>query len=144
MSYSDYVQAAKIGKKDYQSKLMAGESPTREVLDDILHTTKSYREVSLGLVQIPLAQVVGTKTAGRSNSFSSNFMPILDPNSEFASKWMTLSTAQQEEGITDPIIAYEYMNKFYVLEGNKRVSVLKYYDAVSVMGQVTRILPKNR
>ena len=142
MSYSDYVQAAKIGKKDYQSKLMAGESPTLEVLDDILHTTKSYREVSLGLVQIPLAQVVGTKTAGRSNSFSSNFMPILDPNSEFASKWMTLSTAQQEEGITDPIIAYEYMNKFYVLEGNKRVSVLKYYDAVSVMGQVTRILPK--
>ena len=142
MSYSDYVQAAKIGKKDYQSKLMAGESPTLEVLDDILHTTKSYREVSLGLVQIPLAQVVGTKTVGRSNSFSSNFMPILDPNSEFASKWMTLSTAQQEEGITDPIIAYEYMNKFYVLEGNKRVSVLKYYDAVSVMGQVTRILPK--
>lgn len=69
MSYSDYVQAAKIGKKDYQSKLMAGESPTLEVLDDILHTTKSYREVSLGLVQIPLAQVVGTKTAGRSNSF---------------------------------------------------------------------------
>ena len=68
-------------------------------------------------------------------------MPILDPNSEFASKWMTLCTAQQEEGITDPIIAYEYMNKFYVLEGNKRVSVLKYYDAVSVMGQVTRILP---
>ena len=57
MSYSDYVQAAKIGKKDYQSKLMAGESPTLEVLDDILHTTKSYREVSLGLVQIPLAQV---------------------------------------------------------------------------------------
>ena len=37
MSYSDYVQAAKIGKKDYQSKLMAGESPTLEVLDDILH-----------------------------------------------------------------------------------------------------------
>lgn len=57
---------------------------------------------------------------------------------------MTLSTAQQEEGITDPIIAYEYMNKFYVLEGNKRVSVLKYYDAVSVMGQVTRILPKKQ
>ena len=33
------------------------------------------------------------------------------------------------------------MNKFYVEEGNKRVSVLKYYDAVSVPGIVTRILP---
>lgn len=142
MSFTDYTQAAKLGKKDYQSKLMAGKSPTLEVLDDILHTTKDYREVSLGLVQIPLDQIVGTKTAGRSTAFSSNFMPILEPTSEFASKWIHLCTAQQKEGITDPITAYEYMNKFYVLEGNKRVSVLKYFDAVSIMGNVTRIMPK--
>lgn len=142
MSFIDYSQAAKLGKKDYQSKLMAGKSPTLEVLDDILHTTKDYREVSLGLVQIPLDQIVGTKTVGRSTSFSSNFMPILDSNSEFASKWIQLCTSQQEEGIKDPITAYEYMNKFYVLEGNKRVSVLKYFDAVSIMGNVIRIMPK--
>lgn len=142
MSFIDYSQAAKLGKKDYQSKLMAGKSPTLEVLDDILHTTKDYREVSLGLVQIPLDQIVGTKTVGRSTSFSSNFMPILESNSEFASKWIQLCTSQQEEGIKDPITAYEYMNKFYVLEGNKRVSVLKYFDAVSIMGNVIRIMPK--
>lgn len=142
MSFTDYTQAAKLGKKDYQSKLIAGKSPTLEVLDDILHTTKDYREVSLGLVQIPLDQIVGTKTAGRSTAFSSNFMPILDSSSEFASKWIRLCTSQQEEGIKDPITAYEYMNKFYVLEGNKRVSVLKYFDAVSVMGNVIRIMPK--
>lgn len=142
MSFNDYIQAAKLGKKDYQSKLMSGKSPTLEVLDDILHTTKDYREVSLGLVEIPLEQIVGTKTTGRSNSFSSNFMPILDSDSEFAAKWIHLCISQQEEGIKDPIKAYEYMNKFYVLEGNKRVSVLKYFDAVSIMGEVTRILPK--
>ena len=34
------------------------------------------------------------------------------------------------------------MNKFYVLEGNKRVSVMKYYGVVSVPGIVTRIVPK--
>ena len=33
------------------------------------------------------------------------------------------------------------MNKFYVLEGNKRVSVLKYFDAVSIAGNVIRIMP---
>lgn len=142
MSFNDYIQAAKLGKKDYQSNLMSGKSPTLEVLDDILHTTKDYREVSLGLVEIPLEQIVGTKTTGRSNSFSSNFMPILDSDSEFAAKWIHLCISQQEEGIKDPIKAYEYMNKFYVLEGNKRVSVLKYFDAVSIMGEVTRILPK--
>ena len=40
------------------------------------------------------------------------------------------------------IKAYEYMNQFYVEEGNKRVSVLKYYGAVSVPGTVTRIIPR--
>ena len=34
------------------------------------------------------------------------------------------------------------MNKFYIQEGNKRVSVLKYYDVVSAPGEVTRIIPK--
>lgn len=142
MPYSDYVRASKIGKKDYQSKVLKGQLPTLEVLDDILHSTRDYREVSLGLVNIPLDQIVGTKTSGRSNSFSSNFMPILDVHTEFASKWIALSKYQEEEGIADPIIAYEYMNKFYVLEGNKRVSVLKYYGAASIMGTVTRIIPK--
>lgn len=142
MPYSDYVKASKIGKKDYQSKVLKGQLPTLEVLDDILHSTRDYREVSLGLVNIPLDQIVGTKTSGRSNSFSSNFMPILDVHTEFASKWIALSKYQEEEGIADPIIAYEYMNKFYVLEGNKRVSVLKYYGAASIMGTVTRIIPK--
>ena len=33
------------------------------------------------------------------------------------------------------------MNRFYVLEGHKRVSVLKYFDAVSIPAVVTRILP---
>lgn len=142
MSFMDYTQAAKLGKKDYQSKLISRESPTLEVLDDILHTIKNYKEVSLGLVEIPLDQIVGTKTAARSTAFSSNFMPILDSSSEFASKWIRLCESQQEEGIKDPITAYEYMNKFYVLEGNKRVSVLKYFDAVSIVGNVIRIMPK--
>ena len=57
-------------------------------------------------------------------------------------KWSRLSTSHVEEGIREPIKAYEYMNKFYVLEGNKRVSVMKYFDVVSIPGTVTRIIPK--
>ena len=34
------------------------------------------------------------------------------------------------------------MNKFYVEEGNKRVSVMKYFEADSIRGEVTRIIPK--
>ena len=142
MSMQDYEKAYKLGKKEYQKRLMEGKRPTLKVLDEILPSKGSYSEVPLGLVQIPLDQVVGTKTDSRSNAFARNFMPILKENSEFAYKWARLCEAQVEEGIRDPIKAYEYMNKFYVVEGNKRVSVLKYFEVSTIPGNVTRIIPK--
>lgn len=142
MSKEDYSKAFKSGKKDFQARMLRGEKPTLQVLDDILPERGNYFEAPIGLVQIPTEQIVGTKTIGRSNSFAGNFMPILHENSEFAQKWSTLSTSHVEEGIRDPIKAYEYMNKFYVLEGNKRVSVMKYHKAVSIPGEVIRIVPK--
>ena len=142
MTLEDYAKAYKMGKKDYQYRLLHGMQPTLQVLDDILPSKGSYSEVPLGLVQIPIDQIVGTKNGGRSSAFAGNFMPILDDHSEFALKWSKLNEAHITEGIRDPIKAYEYMNKFYVEEGNKRVSVMKYYGVVSVPGNVTRIIPK--
>ncbi len=141
MSLIEYEKAYKLGKKDYQARMLKGQQPTLKVLDDILPCDTQYKEVSLGVVQIPMNRIVGTKTGGRSNAFASNFMPILRESTEFAAKWENLCASHIEEGIRDSIKAYEYMNEFYVAEGNKRVSVLKYFDAVSVQGDVTRILP---
>lgn len=142
MAREDYIKAYKAGKKDYQSRMMRGEKPTLQVLDDIMPEPGTYHEVPLGLVQIPVDRIVGTKTVGRSSSFAGNFMPILRDDTEFASKWSKLSTSQTEEGIRDPIKAYEYMNYFYVEEGNKRVSVMKFFGAVSIPGNVIRIVPR--
>ena len=86
----EYNKAYKLGKKDYQARMMKGEKPTLEVLDDILPARGSCSEVSLGLVQIPMEQIVGTKTESRSNAFAGNFMPILRENTEFAYKWAAL------------------------------------------------------
>ncbi len=141
MSKEDYSKAYKLGKKDYQTRLLKGELPTLKVLDYILPAKEDYKEIPLGLVQIPISQIEGTKTDARSNAFAGNFMPILGEDTEFAQKWSALSTSHVEEGIREPIKAYEYMNRFYVEEGNKRVSVLKYFDVVSIPGMVTRILP---
>ena len=141
MALKDYNKAFRYGKKEYESRLLAGRKPTLESLDEILPDEALSTE-SLGLVQIPIDQIVGTRYSGRSSAFASNFMPILESNTEFAIKWAKLSTSHEKEGIHEPIKAWEYMNKFYVEEGNKRVSVLKYFDAVSVPGYVTRILPQ--
>ena len=142
MSESYYKEALKLGQKEFQSCKANGVSPYLPALDDIIPAEQNTSAVSLGLVHIPIKQIVGTKTAGRSTSFAANFMPILEENTEFGVKWQHLAEAHIEEGIHDPIKAYEYMNRFYVLEGNKRVSVMKYFKADFIEGEVTRILPE--
>ena len=95
MSILDYEKAYKLGKKEYQQRMSRGEKPTLLVLDDILPSKGSYAEIPLGLVQIPLEQIVGTKTNSRCNAFARNFMPILGQESEFARKWSDFHTGIQ-------------------------------------------------
>ncbi len=142
MGELEYQEALKMGKKEYKSCVSHGRFPYLPVLDDILTKEEIRTEQKMGLLQIPLDFVVGTSTKGRTYSFAANFMPILGEKTEFAFKWMNLSEAQINEGIRDPIVAYEYMNRYYVVEGNKRVSVLKYFKADSIMANVTRKIPK--
>lgn len=142
MSYDDYCNALKAGQKEYRAHLMKGEYPYLSALDEILSFIDVEYEVNLGLCEIPLELIVGTRTKGRTNSFAANFMPLLATHTEFAMKWIRLCTSLQEEGLRDPVKVYEFMNRFYVLEGNKRVSVLKYLDAYSLPCTVIRIVPK--
>ncbi len=142
MILEEYLKAYKMGKREMIIRMAKGENPYLPVLDNIPEAANSIMEYPLGLVQIPTKQIVGTKTAGRSSAFAANFMPILGEDTEFAQKWSNLCKSHLEQGIRDPIKAYEFMNKFYVLEGNKRVSVLKFFDAVSITGTVTRIVPE--
>ena len=107
----------------------------------ILVNVNIVSQEPLGLVEIPAESIVGTKTSGRHTAFAPNFMPLLEADTEFAAKWSNLCEAHLEEGIQNPILAYEFMNRFYVQEGNKRVSVLKYYGAVKIAGTVTRLIP---
>ncbi|MBQ3265153.1 MAG: BMP family ABC transporter substrate-binding protein [Ruminococcus sp.] len=142
MADTYYRDALKLGQKEVQTRKANGESPFLPVLDEIIPADQSTTTVNLGLVQIPISRIVGTKTGGRSSSFAANFMPVFEENTEFAVKWKHLCEAHLTEGIHDPIKAYEYMNRFYVLEGNKRVSVLKFFGADTIEGTVTRILPE--
>ena len=138
----DYKNALKSGQRAYRACVARGQSPYLAVLDDILVNVNIVAQEPLGLVELPAESIVGTKTSGRHTAFAPNFMPLLEPDTEFAGKWSNLCDAHLEEGIHTPIIAYEFLNKFYVQEGNKRVSVLKYFDAVRIAGTVTRLVPE--
>lgn len=142
MSIEDYDKAQRLGQKEYRSQVSRGNYPYLPVLDDILSHTEIETRVDLGLIDIPLELIVGTSTEGRTTAFARNFMPLLKSDTEFATKWTALSDHLLEEGQRDPIIAFEFMNRYYVVEGNKRVSVSKYLNSISLYGNVTRYVPK--
>jgi len=137
----DYENAKREGDRAYRRSILSGNYPYLPALNAMVQEIEKYPERNLGVREIPLDMIAGTKTMGRQNSFAGNFMPLMETDTEFAAKWSVLYDSACEEGIKEPIKAYEFMNKFYVEEGNKRVSVSKYIGYVSIPGNVIRILP---
>ena len=142
VALDEYAQALRLGQKEYRELLMAGKEPHPAVLDEILPELATESVYNVGLVDIPTERIVGTKTAGRITAFTATFRPLLDAKSEFGMKWISLCKAHLgDTGITDPIDCFEYLGNFYVQEGNKRVSVLRHFDAPRIPGNVRRVLP---
>ena len=138
----EYEAARKRGEREVRLARAQGRYPYLTVLDDMIGKEDSAGEETVGYREIPLSMVVGTKTEGRQKAFSAGFMPLLALSSEFSRKWQSLIRIQVDEGFRDPIRVYEYMNRFYVQEGNKRVSVMKYLGSQKIAAEITRILPK--
>ena len=139
---AQYQRALKQGRKQYKQAVAGGRYPYLPVLDELLDDAMVAARVNLGLLEIPTELIVGTKSKGRRDAFSYDFLPLLSEESEFALKWIVLCQAHlSDEGIRDAIRCYEYLGKFYVLEGNKRVSVLKSYGAATIPAFVTRLVP---
>ena len=137
-----YTKAVKQAKQEIKELTAAGKAAYPQVLDEILPSLESDIYQDIGMIEIPAKRIVGTKTAGRITAFNANFLPLLDIDTEFATKWMNLCDAHLSDvGIREPILCYEYLGNFYVQEGNKRVSVLRNFEAPRIPGNVRRILP---
>ena len=138
----EYGKALKLALKELKELLSAGKAPHPAILDDMMPPEKVNTIVDVGLVEIPTKLIVGSKASGRVTAFTASFLPLLDMDTEFAYKWVNLCAAHlSDEGIREPIICFEYLGKFYVQEGNKRVSVLRYFDAPRIPGVVKRVMP---
>jgi basic membrane protein A len=137
-----YSDARRLGLKEYSKCISRGQSGYLPFLEGVLKNIEIINEIDLGVVDVPLKKIIGTYTYSRSRSFANNFMPILGVGTEFGHKWTALCGIHLNEGIRDSITVYEFLNWFYVVEGNKRVSVLKYFDAYSYHAKVLRLIPK--
>ena len=140
-AYREYMSACKSGRR-FLSKNSGDECGGYLLtLNALPKNEGTLSQIALGIHEIPMKLIVGTYNAARSRDFSGNFMPLLSKHSELATKWQYLYTHQINDGICDPIKAIEYLGKLYVIEGVKRVSVMKYLGACSITGDVVRLIP---
>ena len=137
-----YKLAHKKALRRYQNDVKRGADPYPKILDEVLAGKSVAGRVELGVFDLPITRIVGMVSAGRKTAFSADFGPLLEEDTEFGMKWIALcSDHLGDTGIRDPIRCYEYLGEFYVLEGNKRVSVLSAFEAPTVAANVLRVLP---
>lgn len=141
-AYTQYLDAVRAGKTYNKNRLFRQPQPGLRVLDELLDPQTPPKQVDLGVVEIPMERIIGTKTRSRAAAFTGNFMPLLHPSTEFGDKWINVCEILfSENGELDPITCYEYLGWFYVAEGNKRVSVLKSLGSENISGHVLRLIP---
>ena len=142
MGFEHYIKARRDGVREVHALQARGEDPMLPVLSEIVPSLNRLSQVPLGIQQISLDQIVGTATKGRTTAFSRSFMPLLDQGSEFATKWIALYDDVVQVGLRQPVKAFEYYNRFYIEEGNKRVSVSRVLDSVFIEADVIRVMPE--
>ncbi len=141
----EYLRALHMAQKEKKKLEAMGKSPYPAVLEEDYPGYAHAGAYDLPVRDIPADRIIGTVTKSRTNAFSASFLPLHDPKSEFAAKWIALCSAHLSEvGIRDPVECCEYLGNFYVLEGNKRVSVLRYFGAVRIPAKVRRVLPADK
>ena len=103
MYNENYTKAYKLGRLEYNQRRNRRENPFLPVLDEVVPGALALPARSLHLVSIPLERIVGTATRGRTSAFAANFMPLLEEDSEFASKWESLYNSVIDQGVNSPI-----------------------------------------
>ena len=114
-------------------------------LNMILDDSMISRKQELGILEIPTNLIVGVaEDSERRQLYTKDFLPVSPPDSDYADQWCRLYQVLLSNADFDkPISCYEYLGKFYVCDGMKRVSAAKYHSVACLRAQVIRILPLN-
>ena len=82
-----YADALKQGQKEFRRCTAEGIHPYPTALESILPEGERISGTDMGVIQIPMEHVAGTRTTARALSFSRSMLPLIPAGSEFADKW---------------------------------------------------------
>lgn len=140
--WTRYYQVCSQAKKDIRKAERLDLENCPKELKYELETRKVANIVELGVVEIPVKQIVGTATFDEKNLYSPDFLPVASADSPYAEQWCQLYMDYlSDKGWDGAIRCFEFLGRFYVQDGKKRVSVLKAHGATVTDAIVTRIMP---
>lgn len=140
--WKQYTACRKRANRMVRTGAKKGMDTAMPTLESILDRDMVDKEVELGTVSIPVDRIIGVVSERDRACYAGDFLPIPKDDSEFAENWARLYMEHlSSRGLAEPIVCYEYLGKFYVIDGKKRVSVLKANHAPTAEATVIRILP---
>ena len=138
-----YLLTNALAAKSLQKNKKQGLTVCPAVLNTFVDDRMIAYRLDLGLLEIPVNLIAGVaESSEKSMLYTKEFLPISAPDSEFANTWRGIYEKYlNHEEIFSEISCYEYLGKFYVLDGLKRVSVTKFLGTPTMKAQVVRIIP---
>lgn len=134
-----YNTARNAGRREQRH----GKASYPVALKSFLYKEDISATIDLEVMNIPTSKIVGiAKASDKDLAYTADFLPLHPATSEFAAKWVRLYQEYlSDEGLREPISCYEYLGKFYVIDGMKRVSVVKCHGGTTISARVTRLMP---
>ena len=141
-AWDQYSEAQNQAKRTVRKCAATGATVNPPILKSVLSQDQVAGELELGVVNIPVNQIVGVVSDNDRELYASDFLPLPSILSEFAVEWTQQYMAHlSDSDLAEPIRCYEYLGFFYVIDGKKRVSAAKAYGALTMKANVTRLMP---
>lgn len=140
--YAKVLAQAKKTVNHYQKELM---DPYLIDMDNEVDESGVVEKADLGIMEIPVRQIVGAASSFPypDMEYTYDFKPLAESDTDFAELWCQLYLDYlSDRGLAEPILCIEYLGRFYVIDGRKRVSVLKAHGESRVMAHVIRWIPE--
>ena len=139
-----YLTYSALGNRVAGKLSLYAKQPVLPELCNLLGTRKMTNTESLGVVEIPVNKIVGVASICGKYSYTADFLPMESPDSQYAQTWCGIYLNYLNEKEIVPITCYEYLGQFYVIDGKKRVSVMKCHGASVMNANVIRVHPSTQ
>jgi hypothetical protein len=107
-----------------------------ESFDDVRRATGAENRLDRGGGLVEVSKVVGS--VGRPGEFDADFMPT----KASAAKWKRVDRAFRRGVDLPPVSLYRIGERYFVHDGNHRVSVARYHGVEWVDAEVTEFAPR--